>query len=182
MESNDNRTFRKIWSKSEKEMLLHILKTDGHTNLNRIAAAIPNKSIGAIKSVINKYIVRARSLKPNIADPLDFWIHSYYSPENEDLISKALMFIRLFEDHPTPEEINGVDIKLIYEFLHRSTLGHGPGEIPPETLKAIENELTLISNNLTTVSEKEVFMYLSTLITRQKPARDYSRKNRDKTC
>lgn len=182
MEPNEDRPVRKIWSQSEKEMLLQILKTEGHQNLNRIAARMPNKSTGAIKALLNKYSVQAKAFKSDTNDPLDFWLHSYFSPDDENLVAKALLFIRLFEEHPTPQELNGVDINSIYDFFHRSTLGHNLGELPPEMWKVIDSEVTLISDNVTTTSEREVLTYLSTFTTRQKPDRDYSRKNRDKTC
>ncbi|XP_033227227.1 uncharacterized protein LOC117179481 [Belonocnema kinseyi] len=182
MDSTEDRPIRKIWSRSEKAMLLQILKTEGHQNLNRIAAAIPNKSLGAIKALLNKYSVQAKAFKSDSNDPLDFWLHSYFSPEDDNLVAKALLFIRLFEEHPTPQELNGVDINSIYEFLHRSTLGHSPGELPPEMWKVVDSEVSLISDNVSTPSEREVLTYLSTFSNRQKPHRDYSRKDRDKTC
>ena len=175
----EDRPLRKIWSKTERETLLNLLKAEGHTNYERIAQGLPNKSVSAVRSMINKYAVLAKSLKPGIVDPLDYWLHSYFSSETEKIIPQALLFIRLFEDHPTIEETNGVDIGAIYEFIYRSILGQSISGIPPETWKAFTNEMTVACNYVTNASEREVLTYLSTLNAKQKPLRDYSRKNSD---
>lgn len=175
MSSKDEKSASRIWTKEEKRKLLQLIKLEGHTNYEKIAHSFSNKSPLAIKAKVNKYIALSKSSKPGSADPLDFWLYSYFQKNDDALISRALLFIQLFENHPTTEETNGVEFDSIYEFLHRLTLGHPPNNITTKSWDAFNAEMKKATELVTSKSEKEVLTHLSTLNIKPKPGKDYSR-------
>ncbi|XP_051164202.1 uncharacterized protein LOC127283403 [Leptopilina boulardi] len=175
MSSKDEKSSRG-WTKEEKEKLLELIKIHGHTNYDKIALGLPNKSPLGIKAKINKYLSLSKSLKPGSVDPLDFWLYSFFQQDDESLISRALLYVQLFETHPTVEESNGIEFDTIYGFLHRLTSGHPPNNISPQSFDAFDREMVRAIDFVSNKSEKEVLTYLSTLNIKKKPAKDYSRK------
>ncbi|XP_043477028.1 uncharacterized protein LOC122508024 [Leptopilina heterotoma] len=175
MSSKEDATGRG-WTIDEKKKLLELMKYHGHTNYDRIALEFPNKSSLGIKAKINKYLALSKTLKPGSLDPLDFWLYSFFQPEDDSLISRALLFIQLFENHPESDESNGIEFDTIYGLLHRLTLGHPPNNISPQTFDVFDKEMLKAIEFVMCKSEKEVLTYLSTLSIKKKPTKDYSRK------
>lgn len=98
------------WTEGEKNTLLKGLKKYGSEDFENLKVLLPNKSINCIKQMIRKYQTIAELGKKDVNSPLDVWLRSGIFKKNE-LISDALLFISLFENHPPPEETAGFDLK-----------------------------------------------------------------------
>lgn len=100
----------KRWTEGEKQTLLKGLKKYGSQDLENLRKLLPNKSISCIEQMIRKYQTIAELGKKDVNSPLDIWLRSGIF-EKDDLISDALLFIALFENHPPTEETAGIDLR-----------------------------------------------------------------------
>lgn len=98
------------WTEGEKQILLKGLKQHGSQDLENLRNLLPNKSIHSIRQMITKYQTIAELGKKDVNSPLDIWLRSGIFEKN-DLVSDALLFICLFENHPPPEETAGFDLR-----------------------------------------------------------------------
>ncbi|KOC60686.1 hypothetical protein WH47_07429 [Habropoda laboriosa] len=106
------------WSNKDKRILLEALKKYGSENVGAISKMLPNIPLQDIKTKIFEYSLMAKYLCEN--ELLNNWLKcGLYHPE-DSLIPEALLFIQLFEDHPSPSETEGYNIRAIYNFLYRS--------------------------------------------------------------
>ncbi|XP_017882267.1 uncharacterized protein LOC108626215 [Ceratina calcarata] len=113
--SKDESKSKINWSKNDKEVLLEALEKYGSENIQAISKMLPRIPPREIKSKILEYSKIAANLENNQC--LDKWL-KLYQP-GDSMIPEALLFISLFEEHPPPSELEGHDIRAIYNFLYR---------------------------------------------------------------
>ncbi|XP_043795105.1 uncharacterized protein LOC122716262 isoform X1 [Apis laboriosa] len=119
--SNNELKSNTKWNIKDKKILLEALQKYGSENIEAISKMLPNISLEDIKSTISKYSEIAKNLYED--ELLNKWLKcGLYQPE-DSLIPEALLFIQLFENHPSPSELEGYDIRSIYNFLYRSCFG-----------------------------------------------------------
>lgn len=100
------------WNIKDKKILLEALQKYGSENIDAISKMLPNISLEDIKSTISKYSEIAKNLYEE--ELLNKWLKcGLYQPE-DSLIPEALLFIQLFENHPSPSELEGYDIRYVY--------------------------------------------------------------------
>ncbi|XP_076656549.1 uncharacterized protein LOC143361209 isoform X2 [Halictus rubicundus] len=132
------------WSNTDKRTLLEALKKYGDENIPAISEMLPHISPENIKSKISEYSYLA-SISPE--NELIKWLnYGIYKP-GDSLIPEALLFISLFEDHPSPVDADGYDFRAIYNFLYRLCLEESPSDLS-------ENDLNLLFSCLSNIEEK----------------------------
>ncbi|CAL7940114.1 unnamed protein product [Xylocopa violacea] len=106
------------WNSKNKKILLEALKRYGPENIEAISKMLPSISSQDIKLKISEYSEEARKLYED--ELLNKWLNCGLYKSEDSLIPEALLFIYLFEDHPPPSEMDGYNIKAIYNFLYDS--------------------------------------------------------------
>lgn len=102
---------KKRWTEQEKRILLRALKKHGSQNVHKLKFYLPNKSTHSIAQMIRKYQTIAEMGKKEVCSPLDVWLRSGIFSKENTMAAEALLFIYLFEDHPSPQETAGFDIR-----------------------------------------------------------------------
>lgn len=113
--SNNESKSNTKWNIKDKKILLEALQKYGSENIDAISKMLPNIPLEDIKSTISKYSETAKNLYED--ELLNKWLKcGLYQPE-DSLIPEALLFIQLFENHPSPSELEGYDIRYIYIYI-----------------------------------------------------------------
>ncbi|XP_033347194.1 uncharacterized protein LOC117232127 [Bombus vosnesenskii] len=111
----------KLWTNNDKKILLEGLKKYGAENVEAISKMLPNMSFEDIKWKIAEYSEMAEYLYEH--ELINNWMNCGMFEPGDSLIPEALLFIHLFEKHPSPSEAEGFNFRAIYNFLYRSCLG-----------------------------------------------------------
>ncbi|XP_020709193.2 uncharacterized protein LOC105688161 [Athalia rosae] len=126
------------WTEDEKLVLLDSLKKYGHTNIASIASTLPTKSLAAVRSMINVTMQSVRRDMQQInKSPIDQWLDKTCMDDTNQVISKALLYISMFGNHPCPKDADGFNFRDAYNFLYRMTCGDAVVTLPPATRKRI---------------------------------------------
>lgn len=75
--------------------------------------------------------------------PLDQWlakfeeVHPIQGFSQTKLLQKVFLYIAKYENHPSPQDCNGVDYKAMYEYLYCMLNGFPSKSLNPETAKYV---------------------------------------------
>ncbi|KAK9294295.1 hypothetical protein QLX08_011047 [Tetragonisca angustula] len=108
------------WTNNDKKILLEGLKKYGSENIEAISEMLPNITFEDIRWKIAEYSEMAEHLYEHKL--INNWINCGLFESGDSLVPEALLFIHLFEKHPSPSETEGFDFRAIYNFLYRSCL------------------------------------------------------------
>ncbi|XP_021921588.1 uncharacterized protein LOC110830686 [Zootermopsis nevadensis] len=84
---------------------------------------------------------------PEVRAPIDQWLHMFEQSEpgggysQMKLLSKVFLYISKYENHPPPEDCNGVDYREMYEYLYCMLNGYPGKTLNPETAVFVLNSL-----------------------------------------
>ncbi|XP_031840744.1 uncharacterized protein LOC116430563 [Nomia melanderi] len=165
------------WSDADKRTLLEALKKHGSNNITAISKMLPCISPENIKLKISEYSTMANNLYET--EILDEWLNSGIYKPGDSLIPEALLFIYLFEDHPTTEA-DGYDFRAIYKFLYRSCFEQ------PSHLDLSEKDLNLlyyalykVQNKVWPNYRKEIWEYVGKIYNKKNIKKVYPGKTTD---
>ncbi|KAF3429383.1 hypothetical protein E2986_03183 [Frieseomelitta varia] len=118
--NQENPKLNTKWTNSDKKILLEGLKKYGSENIEAISKMLPNITFEDIEWKIAEYSEMAEYLYEHKL--INNWISCGLFESGDSLVPEALLFIHLFEKHPSPSETEGFDFRAIYSFLYRSCL------------------------------------------------------------
>ncbi|CAD1475628.1 unnamed protein product [Heterotrigona itama] len=108
------------WTNSDKKTLLEALKKYGSENIEAISKMLPNITFEDIRWKIAEYSEMAEYFYEHKL--INNWINCGLFESEDSFVPEALLFIHLFEKHPSPSETEDFDFRAIYSFLYRSCL------------------------------------------------------------
>ena len=97
------------WTNNDKKILLEGLKKYGSENIEAISEMLPNITFEDIRWKIAEYSEMAEHLYEHKL--INNWINCGLFESGDSLVPEALLFIHLFEKHPSPSETEGFDFR-----------------------------------------------------------------------
>lgn len=87
--------------------------------------------------------------KHDVSDkaPIDQWLAKFEQAQPRQghpqtkLLQKVFLYISKYENHPSPQDCNGVDYKAMYEYLYCMLSGYPGKTLNPETAKYVMKSL-----------------------------------------
>ncbi|XP_076382248.1 uncharacterized protein LOC143260497 [Megalopta genalis] len=162
------------WSNMDKQRLLEALKKHGAENINAISEMLPHVSSENITLKIQEYSNLANNSPEN--ESLCKWLDSGIYEPGDSLIPEALLFILLFEDHPSPIEAAGYDFRAIYDFLYRSCLEETSSDLSGKDLNLLCSFLSTIENRVWPKHERDILAYVGRTCGKMKVKKVYPGK------
>ncbi|XP_053974284.1 uncharacterized protein LOC128885931 [Hylaeus anthracinus] len=172
---NESRSSIK-WSNRDKRILLEALKKYGSENITAISNTLLHIPPEAIKSKIAEYSGMAEELQEN--ELLNNWLNCGSYKPGDSLIPEALLFIQLFENHPSPSEVEGYDFKAIYKFLYHSCLEQTSFfDLSRKDRNMLCSSLSKVENKSWPKCQKELWEYVGRAYNRINIKKVYPGKN-----
>ncbi|KAK9746588.1 Tubulin/FtsZ family, GTPase domain [Popillia japonica] len=147
--TNNNSILSGSWTDIEKQLLLETLQKYGVNNIQKIAEAVPSKSIFDIRSIISKYQCMAQRAMAETCS-------STASSSSEAPVDIVLKYIALF-DYRTDKQINLEDCYMVLSDL---TKGDPSKQLEGKTAQFFHECFTKLARSVKEDdhSKKEVFL------------------------
>ncbi|KAG7211287.1 hypothetical protein KM043_010589 [Ampulex compressa] len=178
IEQSDEESYEPQWPDCIKIAFLRALKKYGHKNVRLLSKELPGVPTKDIRAMINKYQTISRFVIKEKQSPLSQWLLCGLFKPEESVLPQALLYICLFEKHPTPLECKNCDFRAIYNFLYCLSSGQTLPNLSPATERVLYGLLSDIMNQVWPASQKEIFDYLGNIYNRRKIQRVYSGKRK----
>ncbi|XP_015125063.1 uncharacterized protein LOC107046854 [Diachasma alloeum] len=167
---------RTRWTDEDKEKLLSALKKYGYKDIDKICKDVPNKTKGAVRTFISKLNKEARASSYLRERHVAHWVHTGSIQAPDTVVSQALKFISLFEEHPQPDECAGCDFRALYAVLSKVTLGHPPVDISRMTHETISYVMAKVIHEVWPYHQPEITEYIENM-EQKKTRKTYSRRS-----
>ncbi|KAK2580511.1 hypothetical protein KPH14_006246 [Odynerus spinipes] len=175
-----NSTFKTHWSKREKLRLLKALKIHGHTDINKVTNMVATKSQKDVEVMINKLMVQSQAIKSNTNPIINEWLECESikkTIKKKSLIRQVLLFIYLFEKHPTSTD-GKCDYRAIYHFIYKLFCGCEAPELSKENQKLLYEVLSEVIEQTVSKPQKDIIITLEKLLDKKAGMRTYPGKKK----
>ena len=164
------------WDSHDKRVLLDALNKYGSKDIAAISKMLPNMPVEAVQSKISEYSTIAERLYEN--ELIDKWMECGLYKPGDSVVPEALLFIGLFEDHPSPSEAGGYDFRAIYDFLYRSCFERTSFfDLSEKDRNLLCSSLSKIEKKVWPACQKEIWEYVGRVYNKRKIKKVYTAKN-----